>query len=129
MNQNLKKEIDERIEAFKKEIYAKIEGSGFPDKLSETGLKSQVTYSSYNTDQANRKLLILKAISELIDWQYQVGSGNYVIDYNDYNELSVSIKDSYNPEKISFSSREAALHVLDRLSDNCKAYLRGEYSK
>jgi hypothetical protein len=131
MNENLKKEIDERIEAFKQEIYAKIEGNRFPDKLPETGLKSQVTYSSYNTDQANRKLLILKAISELIDWESQVGSGDWVIDADKCTTvdiLEVSRRGRFQAEKPGFASKEAAQHVFDRLSDNCKAYLRGEFS-
>jgi hypothetical protein len=129
MNEQLKKEIDERIEAFKQEIYAKIEGSGFPDKLPKLNGEMHIAVGSYSHHDFEIKSKISHAISELINWQRLVGSGDWVIDVDECKVLCVVEKSFFQPEKPGFSSKEAALHVLDRLSDNCKAYSRGEFSR
>jgi hypothetical protein len=131
MNENLKKEIDERIEAFKKEIYAKIDGGGFPDKLPDGRHLFTIHLKSYTYDTVDRKTNIACAISELIDWQSQVGSGDWIVctewESDKLRAMAVTRVEMSKP-LIGFSSKEAAQHILDRLSDNCKAYLRGGFS-
>ena len=100
---------------------------------NEAGDRDTKSFAIFQTENECQNFCnIIEAIAELKAWQKVYGRGIYpIISFNDIgiNQLRPSVA-NYSSENIliGFITKEACEEIIPQLSDNCKAYLRGEFS-
>lgn len=101
----------------------------FTKELQNLTNRETKTFAIFQTEEECQNFCnLIEAIAELKAWQKVYGEGGWLIYSHDGEVVSRIILSWSDNSHITFSSQIACEEIIPQLSENCKAYLRGEFS-